>query len=82
MPSPAGRIILPLISECAEEASYKRFDAASSTLAAGAQVFAGFVNPTGDGETRNAKAIYLDLEQDFSNKFLVTDALRFEDYSR
>lgn len=64
-----------------ELASYNRYDAANSTVVAGAQVFAGFVNSLGDGETRNAKAVYLDLEQDFSNKFLVTGALRYENYS-
>jgi iron complex outermembrane receptor protein len=63
-----------------EEASYKNFDV-NSIAAAGAQVFAGFRNFIGDDQTRNAKAIYLDLEQDFSNSFLVTGALRYENYS-
>jgi iron complex outermembrane recepter protein len=63
-----------------EEASYKNFDTASKA-AAGAQVFAGFVNTIGDTKTRNAKALYIDLEQDISKKFLVTGALRFENYS-
>ena len=63
-----------------EEASYKNFDTASKA-SAGAQVFAGFQNTIGETKTRNSKAIYLDLEQDFSNKFLVTGALRFENYS-
>ncbi|MGZ8541377.1 MAG: TonB-dependent receptor [Chitinophagaceae bacterium] len=63
-----------------EEASYKNYDTASKA-SAGAQVFAGFVNTIGDTKTRNAKAVYLDLEQDFTKKFLVTGALRFENYS-
>ncbi|HYH14419.1 MAG TPA: TonB-dependent receptor, partial [Flavisolibacter sp.] len=63
-----------------EEASYRNYDV-NSGAAAGAQVFAGFVNTIGDDKTRNSKAIYLDLEQDFTNKFLVTGALRFENYS-
>ncbi|ANE52887.1 TonB-dependent receptor [Flavisolibacter tropicus] len=63
-----------------EEASYKNYDVSSKAVA-GAQVFAGFVNSIGDDKTRNAKAVYLDLEQDFTNKFLLTGALRFEDYS-
>ena len=63
-----------------EEASYKNFDTASKA-SAGAQVFAGFANTIGDTKTRNSKAIYLDLEQDFTDKFLVTGALRFENYS-
>ncbi|MGZ8537456.1 MAG: TonB-dependent receptor, partial [Flavisolibacter sp.] len=64
-----------------ELASYNRYDAANSTVVAGAQVFSGFVSTLGDGESRNAKAVYLDLEQDFSDKFLITGALRYEDYS-
>lgn len=63
-----------------EEASYKNYDV-NSKASAGAQVFPGFLNTIGDDKTRNAKAIYLDLEQDFTNKFLLTGALRFENYS-
>lgn len=63
-----------------EEASYKNFDVPSGA-SAGAQVFPGFVNSIGDDKTRNAKAIYVDLEQDFTNNFLLTGALRFENYS-
>ena len=63
-----------------EEASYKNYDV-NSGASAGAQVFAGFVNTIGNTQTRNAKAIYVDLEQDFTNKFLLTGALRFENYS-
>ncbi|MFC0773168.1 TonB-dependent receptor [Terrimonas alba] len=63
-----------------EEASYRNFDTASKA-ASGAQVFAGFVDRIGDTKTRNAKAVYLDLELDITKKFLVAGALRFEDYS-
>jgi iron complex outermembrane receptor protein len=63
-----------------EEASYNNYDV-NSKAAAGAQVFPGFLNTIGDDKTRNAKAVYLDLEQDITNKFLVTGALRFENYS-
>lgn len=63
-----------------EEASYKNYDV-SSGAASGAQVFAGFVNTIGDEQTRNNKAVYLDLEQDFSDKFLLTGAVRYENYS-
>ncbi len=63
-----------------EEASYKNYDVPSGATN-GAQVFAGFVTTDTDDKTRNAKAVYLDLEQDFTNKFLVTGALRFENYS-
>jgi iron complex outermembrane receptor protein len=63
-----------------EVASYNNYDV-NSKAAAGAQVFPGFLNTIGDDKTRNAKAVYLDLEQDITNKFLVTGALRFENYS-
>lgn len=63
-----------------EEASYKNYDTASKA-SAGAQVFAGFVNSIGDTKTRNAKALYTDIELDISKKFLVTGAVRFENYS-
>ncbi|MFL5788775.1 MAG: TonB-dependent receptor, partial [Flavisolibacter sp.] len=65
-----------------EVASYKNYDtSASPKTAPGAQVFPGFVNTLGGDQKRNAKAAYIDLEQDFSNKFLLTGALRFENYS-
>ncbi len=63
-----------------EEGSYRNFDTASKA-ASGAQVFAGFVNSIGDTKTRDAKAIYLDLEQDITKRILLTGALRFENYS-
>lgn len=63
-----------------EEASYKNYDIPSG-VAPGAQVFPGFVNTIGDDKTRNAKAAYLDLEQDITKSWLLTGALRFEDYS-
>jgi iron complex outermembrane receptor protein len=62
-----------------EPASYTNYDTASKA-ASGAQVFAGF-KPTRGQETRNAVAAYIDLEQDITEKFLVTGALRFENYS-
>ena len=63
-----------------EEASYRNYDV-DSKAAAGAQVFPGFLNTIGGDKKRNAQSIYLDLEQDITNKFLVTGALRFENYS-
>ena len=63
-----------------EEASYKNYDV-NSGAAAGAQVFAGFRNTIGNNKTRNAKAVYIDLEQDFTKQWLVAGALRFENYS-
>lgn len=63
-----------------EEASYRNYDV-NSGAAAGAQVFSGFVNTIGDTRTRSNVAAYVDLEQDFSERFLLTGALRFENYS-
>jgi iron complex outermembrane receptor protein len=63
-----------------EEASYKNYDIPAG-VAPGAQVFPGFVNTIGDTKTRNAKAVYLDLEQDFTQAFLLTGAVRYENYS-
>lgn len=65
-----------------EEASYKNYNTDTSVKAApGAQVFPGFVNTIGGTQTRNAKAAYIDLEQDVTNNFLLTGALRYENYS-
>jgi iron complex outermembrane receptor protein len=63
-----------------EEASYRNFDTASKA-AAGAQVFAGFTPQYAGKFSRNSVAVYLDLEQDFTENFLLTGALRFENYS-
>ncbi|MFN2456739.1 MAG: TonB-dependent receptor domain-containing protein [Chitinophagaceae bacterium] len=63
-----------------EEASYRNYDV-PARVSAGAQVFPGFVDSLGDVKKRNAKAIYLDVEQDVTTNFLVTAALRFENYS-
>jgi len=63
-----------------EEASYKNYDVPSGATP-GAQVFPGFINTLGGDKTRNAKAVYIDLEQDFTRNFLLAGALRFENYS-
>lgn len=62
-----------------EPPSYLNYDTASKA-ASGAQVFAGFKPGIGD-QDRNAIAFYTDLELDVTDKFLVTGALRFENYS-
>jgi len=62
-----------------EPASYLNYDTASKA-ASGAQVFAGF-KASGDDKSRNATAAYLDLELDITTKFLLTGALRFENYT-
>ncbi|MEP6615250.1 MAG: TonB-dependent receptor [Ginsengibacter sp.] len=63
-----------------EEASYKNYDVNSGATPS-AQVFPGFVNSLGGDKTRDAKAVYIDLEQDFTRNFLLAGALRFENYS-
>lgn len=63
-----------------EEASYKNYDVPSGATP-GAQVFPGFINTLGNDKTRDAKAVYIDLEQDFTRNFLLAGALRFENYS-
>ncbi|HET7896243.1 MAG TPA: TonB-dependent receptor, partial [Flavisolibacter sp.] len=63
-----------------EEASYKNYDVPAG-VGPGAQVFPGFVTQDEETKTRNAKAIYIDLEQDFTKALLLTGALRYEHYS-
>lgn len=63
-----------------EEASYKNYDVQSGA-ALGAQVFPGFINTIGNTKTRNAKAVYVDVEQDITKSLLLTGALRYEHYS-
>ncbi|MEO7265130.1 MAG: TonB-dependent receptor [Ferruginibacter sp.] len=62
-----------------EPASYLNYDTASKA-ASGAQVFAGF-KPGGKNNTRSDIAAYIDLEQDITKQFLLTGALRYENYS-
>ncbi len=48
---------------------------------AGAQVFPGFRPSNEVGEDRNAVGVYLDLETNITDAFLVSAAVRAEDYS-
>ncbi|MFN4144587.1 MAG: TonB-dependent receptor [Runella sp.] len=63
-----------------EEASWRNYNTASG-VAAGAQVFAGFLPSNAGTFSRNSKALYLDLEQDITKNFMISGALRFENYS-
>jgi len=63
-----------------EEASYKNYNTAAGA-ASGAQVFAGFVPEYAKKNSRNNVGVYIDLEQDFSKKWMLGFALRFENYS-
>ena len=54
--------------------------------APGAQVFPGFTptiagQPVDQEHTRNNKSVYAEIDSDFSDKFNVQAALRYEDYS-
>jgi iron complex outermembrane recepter protein len=63
-----------------EEASFRNYDPAAA-IAAGAQVFPGFLTSNVIDSTRNVGAFYIDIEQDFSSKFMIGAAARFENYS-
>lgn len=63
-----------------EEASWRNFDQPSGATPA-AQVFPGFLPANEGTNNRTSVAAYVDLEQDFSDKFMVAGALRFENYS-
>jgi iron complex outermembrane receptor protein len=63
-----------------EESSYKNYNTASA-VAAGSQVFAGFLPSNEGSNARNNVALYADFEQDFTKNFMVAGALRFENYS-
>ncbi len=54
---------------------------AGGLAAVGAQVFPGFKPSDAGAHDRNSKAFYLDFEQDLSDRWLVSLAGRFEDYS-
>jgi len=63
-----------------EETSYKNYNTAAG-VAAGSQVFAGFLPSNEGNNNRSNISLYLDMEQDFTKKFMVAGALRFENYS-
>lgn len=64
-----------------EEASWKNYAPASAGLAGGAQVFPGFQPTNAVTNRRNVAAVYVDVESDINEKFLVDVALRAENYS-
>ncbi|SKC12637.1 TonB-dependent receptor [Dyadobacter psychrophilus] len=63
-----------------EEASYKNYDVAAG-VAAGAQVFSGFFPQNAGSHSRSSVAGYIDLEQDITKAWVLSAALRFENYS-
>ncbi|HKB56990.1 MAG TPA: TonB-dependent receptor [Lacunisphaera sp.] len=54
---------------------------AGGLAAVGAQVFPGFKPSDAGSHSRNAKSVYVDFEQNLTEKWLVDLAGRFEDYS-
>jgi iron complex outermembrane recepter protein len=63
-----------------EEESFTNYDSALK-IAAGSQVFSGFLKANEGTNKRNNKAGYLDLEADITKDFMVGAAIRFENYS-
>ena len=63
-----------------EEASYRNYNTAAGA-AAGSQVFPGFQPNTAGKFTRNSIALYSDNELDITKAWMVSAALRFENYS-
>ena len=67
--------------EAGEEYSYKDYDGGPTGAAGGIQVFPGFKPSNEVDETRNAFSLYVDTEFYVSETFLVSPAVRFENYS-
>ncbi|WP_201747708.1 TonB-dependent receptor [Dyadobacter flavalbus] len=63
-----------------EESSYQNYDIASG-VASGSQVFAGFFPQNAGTHSRHSVAGYVDLEQDLTRAWVLSAALRFENYS-
>ncbi|NIJ54745.1 TonB-dependent receptor plug domain-containing protein [Dyadobacter arcticus] len=63
-----------------EEASYKNYDVAAG-VAAGAQVFSGFFPQNAGSHSRHSVAGYIDVEQDITKAWVLSAALRFENFS-
>jgi iron complex outermembrane recepter protein len=67
-------------TQAGEESSYKNYNTASG-VAAGSQVFAGFL-PSNEGtHSRSNVGVYTDLELDLTKAWVISGALRFENYS-
>lgn len=63
-----------------EEASYRNYDT-KFNVAAGSQVFQGFLPNNAGKFERSSVAIYADFEQNFTKRFMIGFAARAEDYS-
>ncbi|MGI1680159.1 MAG: TonB-dependent receptor [Cellvibrionaceae bacterium] len=68
--------------DAGEEYSYADYDGAvSGTGSAGIQVFPGFQPSNEVDEDRNVMSAYVDAEYDVIDRFLVSGAVRYDDYS-
>ncbi|SFC89123.1 TonB-dependent receptor [Algibacter pectinivorans] len=65
----------------AEDPTLQVTDFFGNQATAGAQVFSGFTPENAIDAKRNSMALYVDVEADISEKFLMSGALRFEDFS-
>ena len=67
--------------EAGEEYSYRDYDGGPTGAIGGIQVFPGFKPSNEVDETRNAFSLYVDTEFYVSETFLISPAVRFENYS-
>ena len=67
--------------EAGEEYSYEDYDGVGVGAAGGIQVFPGFRPSNEVDETRNAFSLYVDTEIYVSETFLISPAVRYEQYS-
>ena len=63
-----------------EEYSWKDYDGIGQGALGGIQVFPGFTPGNAVDETRDVYSLYLDAEWDISDDFLLTGALRYDDF--
>ena len=67
--------------EAGEEYSYRDYDGGPTGAIGGIQVFPGFKPSNEVNESRNAFSLYVDTEFYVSETFLISPAVRFENYS-
>ncbi|MEP3838366.1 MAG: TonB-dependent receptor [Algibacter sp.] len=64
-----------------EDPTLQVTDFFGNQASAGAQVFSGFTPENAIDTKRNSMALYIDVEADITEKFLMSGAVRFEDFS-
>ncbi|KAA5827690.1 TonB-dependent receptor [Algibacter amylolyticus] len=65
----------------AEDPTLQVTDFFGNQASAGAQVFSGFTPENAIDARRNSMALYVDVEADITEEFLMSGAVRFEDFS-